>query len=124
MVGTLINTGAIIAGGVCGHLFGKLLKDRPQETLTMACGVSTLFIGIAGTMKYMLHNDLFPDGGAMLAMVACGEYPDVKTIADKFVRVTGTEKPDPELAALYEDRYQRFREIYPSVKDLFPKLIG
>ena len=70
MVGTLINTGAIIAGGVCGHLFGKLLKDRPQETLTMACGVSTLFIGIAGTMKYMLHNDLFPDGGAML-VVAC-----------------------------------------------------
>jgi xylulokinase len=63
-------------------------------------------------------------GGAMLAMVACGEYPDVKTIADKFVRVTGTEKPDPELAALYEDRYQRFREIYPSVKELFPKLIG
>ena len=63
-------------------------------------------------------------GGAMLAMVACGEYPDVKTIADKFVQVTKVEKPDPELAARYEDRYQRFREIYPSVKALFPKLNG
>lgn len=63
-------------------------------------------------------------GGAMLAMVACGEYPDVKSVAEKFVTVTSVEKPDPELTALYEDRYQRFRKIYPSVKELFPTLIG
>ena len=62
-------------------------------------------------------------GGAMLAMVACGEYPDVKTIAEQFVKVTRVEKPDPELAALYEDRYQRFKAIYPSVKELFRTLI-
>ena len=62
-------------------------------------------------------------GGAMLAMVACGEYPDVKTIAEQFVKVTRVEKPDPELAALYEDRYQKFRAIYPSVKELFRTLV-
>ena len=62
-------------------------------------------------------------GGAMLAMVACGEYPDVKAIAEQFVKVTRVEKPDPELAALYEDRYQRFRAIYPSVKELFRTLV-
>ena len=62
-------------------------------------------------------------GGAMLAMVACGEYSDVKTIAEQFVKVTRVEKPDPELAALYEDRYQRFRAIYPSVKELFRTLV-
>ena len=61
-------------------------------------------------------------GGAMLAMVACGVYPDVKTIADKFVKVVDVVKPDPELTALYEDRYQRFSKIYPAVKDLFPSL--
>ena len=70
MTGTLINTGAILVGGVCGHLFGKLLKKDHQETLTMACGVGTLFIGIAGAMKYMLLSDLFPGGGTML-VVAC-----------------------------------------------------
>ena len=70
MIGTFVNTGAIVVGGICGHLFGKLLKERHQETLTMACGVGTLFIGVAGAMNYMLHNDLFPDGGAML-VVAC-----------------------------------------------------
>lgn len=70
MIGTLVNTGAILAGGVCGHLFGRLLKTRHQETLTMACGVGTLFIGMAGALQYMLHHDLFPGGGAML-VVAC-----------------------------------------------------
>ncbi len=70
MIGTLVNTGAIIAGGVCGHLFGKRLQSRHQETLTMACGAGTLFIGMAGALNYMLHHDLFPGGGAML-VVAC-----------------------------------------------------
>ncbi len=70
MIGTLVNTAGIVAGGLCGHLFGKALKNRHQETLTMACGVSTLFIGIAGAMQQMLHNEAMPGGGAML-VVAC-----------------------------------------------------
>ena len=70
MTGAIINTAAIVAGGLCGHLFGKLLKDRHQETLTMACGVGTLFLSIAGAMNYMLHNDLMPGGGSML-IIAC-----------------------------------------------------
>ena len=61
-------------------------------------------------------------GGAMLAMVACGEYPDVKTIANHFVKVTQVEKPDPELTSRYEERYQQFKAIYPSVKELFRTL--
>ena len=70
MTGTIVNTAAIIAGGVFGHLFGKLLKERHQETLTMACGVGTIFLSIAGAMNYMLHHDLLPGGGSML-VIAC-----------------------------------------------------
>ncbi len=70
MIGTIINTGAIIVGGLCGDLFGKALKDRHQETLTMVCGVGTLFIGMSGALTYMLHNELFPNGGSML-VVTC-----------------------------------------------------
>ena len=69
MTGTIINTAAIVVGGICGHLFGRLLKKRHQETLTMACGVGTLFLGIAGAMNYMLHHDLLPGGGSMLLVV-------------------------------------------------------
>ena len=58
-------------------------------------------------------------GGAMLAAVGCGEYPDVETIAKKVVKVVDTVEPEPELVAKYEERYQKFRKIYPTVKELF-----
>ena len=90
MTGALINTAAIVAGGLCGHLFGKLLKDRHQETLTVACGVGTMFRGVAGAMRYMLHSDLLPGGGAML-VVAClalggliGEILNIEGLFERF----------------------------------------
>ena len=63
-------------------------------------------------------------GGAILAAVACGEYVSVEEAAGKLVQVTETVSPDPEIAARYEAQYQRFRTIYPTVKELFPKLNG
>ena len=58
-------------------------------------------------------------GGAMLAAVGCGEYPNVETIAEKLVKVVDTVEPEPELVAKYEERYQQFRKLYPAVKGLF-----
>lgn len=58
-------------------------------------------------------------GGAMLAAVGCGEYPDVETVAKKVVKVVDTVEPEPELVAKYEERYQKFKKIYPTVKGLF-----
>ncbi|MDY5846853.1 MAG: xylulokinase [Bariatricus sp.] len=62
-------------------------------------------------------------GGAILAAVGCGEYPDVETAAEKLVKVTGTVEPDAELVEKYEKRYQKFRKIYPSVKELFHDIV-
>ena len=61
-------------------------------------------------------------GGAMLAAVACGEYASVQEAADKIVKIVDTVEPDAELVAKYEDRYQRFKQIYPTCKELFKKL--
>ena len=61
-------------------------------------------------------------GGAMLAMVACGAYESVGAACEKLVAVAETVKPEPELTALYEKRYQQFRKIYPAVKELFPHI--
>lgn len=58
-------------------------------------------------------------GAAMLAAVGCGAYPDVETIAEKMVKVVDTVEPDPELIAKYEEKYQQFKRIYPTIKDLF-----
>ena len=53
-LGTLINILGIVSGGVCGLLFGKLLKKEHQDSLGVAAGVSVLFLGIAGAMEGML----------------------------------------------------------------------
>lgn len=61
-------------------------------------------------------------GGAILAAVACGEYPSVEAAADAIVRVVGTDEPDPELVAKYEARYKQYRTIYPALKEVFRKI--
>lgn len=53
-LGTILNTAGVILGGFAGFLCGKKLKERHTGTLTMACGVSTLFIGICGALEGML----------------------------------------------------------------------
>ena len=61
-------------------------------------------------------------GGAILAAVGCGEFASVEEAASKLVKIIDTVEPDPQLTAKYEKRYQKFRQIYPAVKDLFQKL--
>lgn len=53
-LGTIINSAAIIVGGVFGLLFGKILNERIQNSLQKASGICVLFIGIAGAMEGML----------------------------------------------------------------------
>ena len=70
--GTIINTGAIVAGGLAGILFGRFLKENVQDTLSKCCGVSTLMIGIAGALEKMLtlEKGTISSGGSML-LVLC-----------------------------------------------------
>lgn len=71
-LGTIINTGAIVAGGLAGILFGRFLKENVQDTLSKCCGVSTLMIGIVGALEKMLtlENGAISSGGSML-LVLC-----------------------------------------------------
>ena len=62
-LGTLINTAAIVAGGVVGLAVGGRFRAEQQAAIGKACGVSTLFIAIAGAMSGMLK----PEGGALIA---------------------------------------------------------
>ena len=61
-------------------------------------------------------------GGAMLAMVACGAYPSVQAVCDRFVEVASRMEPEPALVAKYEKRYRQFQKIYPACKKLFADL--
>ncbi len=68
----------------------------------------------------VLENEEGPAmGGAILAAVGCGEYPDVETAAKRLVKVASTVEPEKELVGKYEERYRKFKNIYPVVKQLF-----
>jgi xylulokinase len=62
-------------------------------------------------------------GAAILAMVGAGLYPDVRKACDKLVHVAETIEPEPEMKALYQERYDKFRKIYPACKELFKELM-
>ena len=66
------------------------------------------------------ENDQGPSmGGAILAAVAAGEYASVEEAAGKIVRMEGTIHPDPEIAKRYEEKYQRYRKLYPLLKEWY-----
>ena len=83
----------------------------------------TIFANVLGIPLELVKTEQGPGyGGAMLAMVGCGQYPSVQAAADALVEVASVVEPDPELVAKYEVRYQKFKSIYPAVKPLFQVL--
>ncbi len=70
-LGTIINSAAIVAGGVVGSFAGRLFRPEQQESLNRACGVSVLFIAIAGAMAGMLQTDgsALTSGKSMLVVL-------------------------------------------------------
>ena len=67
-LGTIINTLAILVGGVLGLAFGRFFKESVQDTLCKTCGVATLFLGISGALEQMLtvEGNSVVGGGTML----------------------------------------------------------
>ncbi len=105
-LGIEINTSKICGGGAKSPLWKKIIAN------------------VLNAQLQCLESEQGPGmGGAMLAMVACGEYGSVKEVCDKFVHVASTVEPDPQLVAKYEKRYQQFRQIYPACKALFAEFV-
>ena len=61
-------------------------------------------------------------GGAILAMVGCGEFENVDEACAELVEVSDTVYPDEELTALYEKKYNNFKKLYPALKNVFKEL--
>ena len=103
-LGTVINTAAIVAGGVLGKLFGRFLSESAQESLTRVCGVSTLFIAIAGALEGMMkvQGDSLVSGQSLL-IICClalgaligemlGIEDGLKRFGEWLKRKTGNER--------------------------------
>ena len=58
-------------------------------------------------------------GAAILAAVGCGVFSSVEEAAGRLVKITDTEEPDPQLAGKYEEKYQKYRKLYPALKEFY-----
>ena len=50
LIGTLVNTGTVVAGSLIGLFLGNILPKRLQDTVMKGLGLCTLLIGITGLM--------------------------------------------------------------------------
>lgn len=91
-LGTIINSAGIVAGGIIGHFAGKLFRPEQQEALNKACGVSVIFIAIAGAMEGMLQIDgaSLTSGRSMLVVLCLalgtviGELLGIESCFERF----------------------------------------
>ena len=72
-LGTIINTGAIVIGGLLGILLKNIFSPRIQDVLIKSNGVCVLFIGIGGAVQEMmsLENGKLVSGGSMMIILSC-----------------------------------------------------
>ncbi len=62
-------------------------------------------------------------GAAILAAVGCGKYASVEEAAGKLIKVIDTTEQDPEIVKLYNQKYEVFKQLYPTLKDMFDKMV-
>ena len=67
-LGTIINTLAVVVGGLIGMCLKNGLKKNLQDILMQACGVATIFIGASGTLAkmFVIENRSLSTQGTML----------------------------------------------------------
>lgn len=91
-LGTVINTAAILAGGLLGLLFGKLIGERLRDIMVAACGLSVIFIGAGGVFEKMLtiKDGALSSGGTLMIIVSMcaggllGELIGIEQATERF----------------------------------------
>ncbi|MBQ7682137.1 MAG: DUF554 domain-containing protein [Oscillibacter sp.] len=84
-LGTIINGASIVAGGLVGHFTGSLFRAEQQDALTKVCGISVLFIAVAGAMEGMLsiENGTLASGNSMLVVLCLA----LGTVVGEFIGI-------------------------------------
>ena len=71
MLGTIINTGAIVAGSLLGMLIGRRFSSKARDTIIAGLGLFTLGYGLMNFLE--TTNPLVPLGGLLLGALL-GEW--------------------------------------------------
>ena len=68
------------------------------------------------------HTECGVAGAAMLAGLATGVYKDAGQAVEQFVVRDRVFEPNPHTHEQYSDSYERYRRLYPNLKDLLGEL--
>ncbi len=105
-LGIEINESNICGGGAKSTLWKKI------------------FANVLGIPLNILKTEQGPGyGGAILAMVGTGRYTDVKSACSELTEIADTVYPDAELTEKYNKKYNKFKIIYPALKNVFADMI-
>lgn len=100
-----IKESCLVGGGAKSPLWRKIIAN------------------VLGIKLNILKTEQGPGmGGVILSMVGAGEYESVEEASRKMLTVFETIAPEKELTALYEERYGKYKEIYPALKNVFKTL--
>lgn len=103
--GLCIKESCLVGGGAKSPLWRKIIAN------------------VLGIRLNILKTEQGPGmGGVILAMVGAGEYESVEEASCEMLTISETVTPEKELTALYEERYIKFKEIYPALKNVFKTL--
>ena len=103
--GVTINKTTLCGGGAKSRLWQQILAD------------------ILDADVCLLNTEQGPSfGGAILAMVANGEYKDVNEACANIIKVKEIIKPRPEYVEKYKARYNIFKQLYPALKDIYKQI--
>lgn len=80
MIGTWVNTGAIISGGLIGIGIGKRLPERIKTIVMHALGLSTLLIGLQMALS---GKKLLLTLGCLLAGAVVGEAVNIEGAVER-----------------------------------------
>lgn len=112
---------AVYEGIVFSHYthVRKLLKNRERpKSVRLSGGAANSDVWVqifADVLQLPIDviedKELGAQGAAMAAGIAAGIYPDYQTAIEKTVRITRTVMPREEYAAVYEEKYARYRAV-------------
>jgi uncharacterized membrane protein YqgA involved in biofilm formation len=81
MLGTIVNTMAIIVGGLIGLVFGHALPEKMKRTVIQGIGLSVLLIG--GSMALQTKNPLVVISSLVIGGIL-GEWIDIELRLQNF----------------------------------------
>ena len=80
MKGTLVNTGAVIAGSLIGMAAGKRLPERLKTILMQCLGLATILIGL---QMALTEKDVIPTIGCLLIGAFTGEMLNIEAALER-----------------------------------------